>query len=97
LAQGQPSKSKTSAAKKSGAPEDATLINQVHGHWVIEVRNPDGSLTARSESENAAVTPSVLPPILGRAVTQAAWSIELTATSGLQPCPSEIIPGLHSH
>jgi len=26
---------------------------QVHGHWVIEVRNPDGTVTARREFENA--------------------------------------------
>ena len=26
---------------------------QVHGHWVIEVRNPDGTVTARREFENS--------------------------------------------
>jgi hypothetical protein len=29
---------------------------QIHGHWVIEVRNPDGTVTARREFEN-----SILP------------------------------------
>ena len=26
---------------------------QVHGHWVIEVKNPDGTVTARREFENS--------------------------------------------
>jgi len=30
----------------------------VHGHWTIEVRNPDGKLVSHTEFENALVQPS---------------------------------------
>jgi hypothetical protein len=32
---------------------------QVHGHWVIEVKNPDGTVTARREFENAIQPPGM--------------------------------------
>lgn len=34
---------------------------KVHGHWVIEVKNPDGSLAKRVEFENSLVTPTNYP------------------------------------
>jgi hypothetical protein len=62
---------------------------KVHGHWVIEIRNADGSLAARHEFENslhptygvmimAAVLGGVLPPL--------AWEIGVADVSGASPC-----------
>src|SRR5271163_1792477 len=34
---------------------------KVHGHWTIEVRNPDGSLAKHVEFENSLVTPINFP------------------------------------
>ena len=33
---------------------------KVHGHWVLEIKNPDGSLASRHEFENALTTSSCL-------------------------------------
>lgn len=49
VAAAAPVVSETAPAPESG---DGVGI-QVHGHWTIEVRNPDGSLDARYEFENA--------------------------------------------
>jgi len=74
----------------------ATLINcglaaaqdgvTVHGHWSVEVRNPDGSLAARHEFQNALSTGAqVLAPLLNRDFTITGWEIHLlNAASG--PC-----------
>lgn len=62
----------------------------VHGHWTIEVRNPDGTLTERREFENA-LNPDMgaqtLAKLLARQVTPGGWTITLAATptSGTLP------------
>jgi hypothetical protein len=48
-AEAQASIKATSAAKPQGGPQEGI---KVHGHWVIEVRNPDGTLSTRREFEN---------------------------------------------
>jgi hypothetical protein len=49
-----PTETPGSAAKseRPGGPQEGI---KVHGHWVIEVRNPDGSLASHTEFENALV------------------------------------------
>src|SRR3989442_5421961 len=42
---------------------------KVHGHWTIEVRNPDGTLVTRREFENGLVGASGLAQILARQKT----------------------------
>jgi hypothetical protein len=55
---------------------------KVHGHWIIEVRNPDGSLATREEFENA-LTPGtnggqlVIAGLLARESTPGRWWITL--------------------
>ncbi len=64
---------------------------KVHGHWVIEVKNPDGTVTARREFENSLVISgglsdgaALLAGLLGRVVTPGGWVITLANTpSGL--------------
>jgi hypothetical protein len=53
---------------------------KVHGYWVIEVRNRDGSLAARREFENALVAPAnggsvLLANILGRQWVPGYWYV----------------------
>jgi hypothetical protein len=50
-ARGQANPTPVAAAEKKGAAEGI----KVHGHWTIEIRNPDGSLGSRREVENALV------------------------------------------
>jgi hypothetical protein len=57
---------------------------KVHGHWVIEIRNPDGSLASRHELENALVagigggsTPLVSLLVPGPGSFSSMWDIEL--------------------
>lgn len=59
---------------------------KVHGHWTIEVRNPDGSLSARHEFENelAEFGQQSLPLLLARSNTVGPWAISLT--SNTPPC-----------
>lgn len=52
--------SETPAAKPGGRGSSEGI--KVHGHWTIEVRNPDGKLVSHSEFENGlCTTPSGLP------------------------------------
>lgn len=62
---------------------------KVHGHWTIEVRNPDGTLIARREFENA-LTPegaTTLALVLGLKNMFGEWGITLKGdTNANQPC-----------
>jgi hypothetical protein len=56
---------------------------QVHGHWVIQVKNPDGTVTARREFENALLTGAnqgsqLLANLLGAVDVPGAWEIDLS-------------------
>jgi len=65
-AQAAPAKAKATApvaqtvAKKPATKGQSEGI-RVHGHWVIEVKNPDGSLAKRVEFENSLVTSTNYP------------------------------------
>jgi hypothetical protein len=56
----------------------------VHGHWTIEVRNPDSKLVKHREFENSLASGSVnggaalLGGLLGRVVTAGSWQVALT-------------------
>ena len=56
---------------------------KVHGHWVIEIRNPDGSLASRHELENALVPggQSALARLLLPGSFTSSWDIELGLTA----------------
>jgi membrane-bound inhibitor of C-type lysozyme len=50
----------------------------VHGHWAIEVRNPDGKLVSHREFENGLDYGAVqLSALLGRTATAGSWMVEL--------------------
>ncbi len=52
----------------------------VHGHWTIEVKNPDGKLFTHREFENGLSTingAGLLAALLGRVVTPGSWQVQL--------------------
>jgi hypothetical protein len=72
---------------KSTAPPIVTSVSDspvesvsVHGHWTIEVMNPDGTLADRREFDNAFYTTSgreFLVRLLARQTSVGGWSIRL--------------------
>jgi hypothetical protein len=50
---------------------------KVHGHWTIEVRNPDGSLVTHREFENSLVPSAWLAGIFSRAYSIGYWEVSL--------------------
>ncbi len=70
------------ATQKNAAQPPTNAMNtgvKVHGHWIIEVRNPDGSLVTHREFENEIQVAGVatLASLLARTATPGAWSIGL--------------------
>jgi hypothetical protein len=63
---------------------------KVHGHWMIEVRNPDGTVVTHREFENSLIPRGayLLASILGRQNTVSLWLLTLgsTTTGTPQPC-----------
>lgn len=82
--------SATIPAKKSSAGAETASGQQdgikVHGHWVIEVRNPDGTLVKRHEFENGLVNFAVLPRILAHGGSFGQWVVQLIGVGANQPC-----------
>jgi hypothetical protein len=73
-----------SEAVADAAPEKpGTEGIKVHGHWTIEVTNPDGTLAERREFENAlwGSGGTLLASLISRQVTVNTWGIILTAPS----------------
>jgi hypothetical protein len=79
-----PEAQKGAKAKPSGGPNEGI---KVHGHWSIDIRNPNGSLASHFEFENAMVDGgSLLTGLLnGGAVTK--WRIDLDGTLGVSNAP----------
>lgn len=72
---------KAAASKPAGGMGEGI---QVHGHWTIEVRNPDGKLVTHREFENALVGGQVLTTFLGRTATVGIWRIVVNGAPA--PC-----------
>jgi hypothetical protein len=71
-------------APREGAPREGITV---HGHWVIDVRNGDGSLDSHMEFENRLALPGdepfggagnrILAALLGRSSSVGVWEIQL--------------------
>ncbi len=73
-------KATTSPATKSKGGQNEGI--KVHGHWTIDVRNPDGTLVTHREFENALDNFSgakALARFLARQNTPGMWAISLTS------------------
>jgi len=79
-AQTQSKRAKSTATQPDTSPARGQKEGiKVHGHWTIEVRNPDGTLVTHREFENA-LTPFgtlSLAFILSRSKTPGLWTIHL--------------------
>lgn len=62
----------------AGGPHEGI---KVHGHWVIDVRNPDGTLVTHREFENGLIGPAVLANVLARQNSVGFWRVMLTDTN----------------
>lgn len=58
---------------------------KVHGSWVIEIRDPDGTLVAHREIENALTGGATLSSFLARQDTVGLWYVRVAAISN-HPC-----------
>jgi len=80
--QSKPAKSRAAQPETSPGRSQQEGI-KVHGHWTIEVRNPDGTLVTHREFENALTVPGAesLGVFLSRQSRPGLWSIFLTSPS----------------
>jgi hypothetical protein len=61
---------------------------KVHGHWVIDVKNPDGTLASHNEFENSLETSAqgFMVGLLSGYMVPGDWMVVLGAQSGAGPC-----------
>jgi hypothetical protein len=83
-----PRQASTAARPSGGGPHESI---QVHGHWVIEVRRPNGKLVSHTEFENKLVQPSGQfdLALLLSGYVPGDWEIQLDAAS---PAPAQQKP-----
>jgi len=92
---GQPVVAQTETAVGEATPTKPGQEGiKVHGHWVIDVRNPDGSLAQHREFENSLINggPQVLSQMLAGAVVPGNWAVLLGPSSGNGPCSNTYVP-----
>jgi hypothetical protein len=83
---GQNQSSAAPAAKAEGGPHEGI---KVHGHWTIEVRDPDGTVVTHREFENSLHSQggNFLALALTGAATPGSWAIGLDGPGGTGgPC-----------
>jgi len=90
----KPDTKKPAAAEKP-EPGGKSEGIKVHGHWMLEVRNPDGTLASRKEFENSLITSGdgngsrALTAVLAGGAAVAGWYVELQlAAPGNPSCTS---------
>jgi len=83
----QATKEQPAAASENAQPGYEGI--KVHGHWTIEVRNPDGKLVTHREFENALVNSgsSLLGQLIGRAASAGFWNVYING-----PCNGSFGP-----
>ena len=86
--QGEKSENAAAEEKPSGDGKHEGI--KVHGHWTIEVRNPDGSVVTHREFENS-LQPSgatALASLLTGVVPVGPWEIRVNGSASTpSPCP----------
>jgi hypothetical protein len=70
------------SAKAAAAPKGTSEGIHVHGHWTIEVKNPDGKVVTHREFENSLTSSggtgaNVLASLLSGVATPGSWQIAL--------------------
>lgn len=88
----------TAIGKDESAKKPAGGVNQgikMHGHWVIDIKNPDGTLSQHHEFENSLQYDGqqLLLGLLSGYASMGQWEIYFTApTGGTSPCTSGTYP-----
>lgn len=87
-----------STASKAAEEENATADKEhaggphegikVHGHWLIDVRNPNGTLAEHRDFENAYV--GNLPAVLAGQVSIGGWQIALLGSASTYFLPAPV-------
>jgi hypothetical protein len=88
--QGEPPESSVGQERTSSNGLHQSI--KVHGHWTIEVRNPDGTLATRREFENAYSPGNFLASILARSGSVGTWAVTLVGGGVTPPCVSSGLP-----
>lgn len=66
---------------------------KVHGHWIIDVRNPDGTLVEHRDIQNSMVdTGYILSNLLAGTISGGEPYLELMASNNGSPCTTQIRP-----
>jgi hypothetical protein len=78
--QAQVQESESSVAEEKSSVDGSHEGIKVHGHWTIEVRNPDGTLVTHREFENSLhpLGSNALATFLGRQFSVGFWVINLS-------------------
>src|SRR5262245_29203749 len=86
-AQERPAPATTTPAQRESSARTGGDDIKVHGHWTIDVRNPDGTLASHNEFENAcALCADMLAALLTKQQTMGSWLIQLGDDNGSGPC-----------
>ncbi len=104
---GAGSNTKASAAAASSKPTTGPTAQQlnrqmprgqqegikVHGHWVIEVRKPNGELSSHTEFENSLQNggQAFLAAVLSGNQTPGGWQVILDLNSTQKPCTNALL------
>ena len=92
--QAQSEESENSVAEEKPSRDGSREGIKVHGHWTIEVRNPDGTVVTHREFENSLLPggAAYLAGCMVNGCAQTTWKIRLRAGSSA----SSICPGTGS-
>lgn len=85
------SPTKATPSSSTGGPKEGI---KVHGHWTIDIRNPDGKLVSHHEFENALMQTGglFLGNFLRRTHKPGEWAIELGSPNNVHssPCKTDL-------
>jgi hypothetical protein len=76
------------SAAKPPAPKSPSEGIRVHGHWAIDVKNPDGTVVTHRAFENKLQSGgmNLLSVLLAGQYTAGGWELVLCKTGGAQTC-----------
>jgi len=75
------------ATTAAEVPEGINVGIKVHGHWKIEILEPDGTLVSSHEFDNSYQGWEIMFKLLNGQVSQGLWGVYLAAESGgVAPC-----------
>jgi hypothetical protein len=90
--------SAATGSKEEGGQKDVSGLNQgikLHGHWVIDIKNPDGTLAQHHEFENSLQSDGqqLLTALFSGYAVMGQWEIFFTAPTGqTSPCTAATYP-----